>query len=136
MRMSQSESRPVAHCMYVEIELKKKILILKVWFYENSVKLRQSPTHALTSDRVRSSRRFQKSLAARHRIRTAVNMPEYFTLQTPTALSSPTSSSLPSSFSSHCKHHSTIIIIIIIIASIILISIPASSSFVIFIMFI
>ena len=49
--MSQSESRRVAHCMYVEIELKKKkkrkkFLILKVWFYENSVKLRQSPTHA------------------------------------------------------------------------------------------
>ena len=50
--MSQSESRRVAHCMYVEIELKKKkrkkkkeILILKVWFYGNSVKLRQSPTH-------------------------------------------------------------------------------------------
>ena len=37
--------------MYVEIELKKKkkkeILILKVWFYGNSVKLRQSPAHAL-----------------------------------------------------------------------------------------
>ena len=33
--------------MYVEIELKKKKKkkILKVWFYENSVKLRQSPTH-------------------------------------------------------------------------------------------
>ena len=45
--MSQSKSRRVAHCMYVEIELKKKkILILKVWFYEHSVKLRQSPTHA------------------------------------------------------------------------------------------
>ena len=54
--MSQSESRRVAHCMYVEIELKKKkkkkekkkkeILILKVWLYGNSVKLRQSPTHA------------------------------------------------------------------------------------------
>ena len=45
--MSQSESRRVAHCMYVEIELKKNFfLILKVWFYENSVKLRQSPTHA------------------------------------------------------------------------------------------
>ena len=45
--MSQSESRRVAHCMYVEIEFKKKKnLILKVWFYENSVKLRQSPTHA------------------------------------------------------------------------------------------
>ena len=49
--MSQSESRRVAHCMYVEIELKKKkekkkeILILKVWFYGNSVKLWQSPTH-------------------------------------------------------------------------------------------
>ena len=44
--MSQSESRRVAHCMYVEIELKKKNnLILTVWFYENSVKLRQSPTH-------------------------------------------------------------------------------------------
>ena len=48
--MSQSESRRVAHCMYVEIEFKKKkkkkeILILKVWFYGNSVKLRQSPTH-------------------------------------------------------------------------------------------
>ena len=46
--MSQSESRRVAHCMYVEIELKKKrkkFLILKVWFYENSVKFRQSPTH-------------------------------------------------------------------------------------------
>ena len=40
--------------MYVEIELKKKkkkkkeILILKVWFYRNSVKLRQSPTHVNT----------------------------------------------------------------------------------------
>ena len=52
--MSQSESRRVAHCMYVEIEVKKKkkeekkkkeIFILKVWFYGNSVKLRQSPTH-------------------------------------------------------------------------------------------
>ena len=51
--MSQSESRRVAHCMYDEIELKKKkrkrkkkeILILKVWFYGNSVKLWQSPTH-------------------------------------------------------------------------------------------
>ena len=36
--------------MYVEIELnkkeKKEILILKVWFYGNSIKLRQSPTHA------------------------------------------------------------------------------------------
>ena len=52
--MSQSESRRVAHCMYVEIELKKKkkkfFLILKVWFYEKSVKLRQSPTHAILSD--------------------------------------------------------------------------------------
>ena len=32
--------------MYVEIELKKN-LILKVWFYGNSVKLRQSPTHVI-----------------------------------------------------------------------------------------
>ena len=58
--MSQSESRRVAHCMYVEIEFKKKerkkerkkkkkeILILKVWFYGNSVKLRQSPTHGFS----------------------------------------------------------------------------------------
>ena len=53
--MSQSESRRVAHCMYVEIEFKKKekkkkeILILKVWFYGNSVKLRQSPTHDIVT---------------------------------------------------------------------------------------
>ena len=30
---------------------KKKFLILKVWFYENSVKLRQSPTHATATVR-------------------------------------------------------------------------------------
>ena len=41
--------------MYVEIELKQKrkekkeILILKVWFYGNSVKLWQSPTHAIAN---------------------------------------------------------------------------------------
>ena len=51
--MSQSESRRVAHCIHVEIEFLKKrtkkeeILILKIWFYGNSVKLRQSPTHDL-----------------------------------------------------------------------------------------
>ena len=38
------------HTMYVEIEFKKNFfLILKVWFYENSVKLRQSPTHEVGS---------------------------------------------------------------------------------------
>ena len=51
--MSQSESCRVAHCMYVEIELKKKkkkiFLILKVWFYENSVKLWQSPFYVYIS---------------------------------------------------------------------------------------
>ena len=45
--MSQSESRRVAHCMYVEIEFKKKKIDFESWFYENSVKLRQSPTHAI-----------------------------------------------------------------------------------------
>ena len=47
--MSQSKSRRVAHCIHVEQSFKKKkkkeILILKVWFYGNSVKLRQSPSH-------------------------------------------------------------------------------------------
>ena len=50
--MSQSESRRIAHCIHVEIEFlkkkkKKEILILKVWFYGNSVKLWQSPTHGI-----------------------------------------------------------------------------------------
>ena len=42
--------------MYVEIEFKKKekkLLILKVWFYGNSVKLRHSPTHVYVSPHMR-----------------------------------------------------------------------------------
>ena len=37
--------------LHIVCMLKKKkiFLILKVWFYENSVKLRQSPTHAITT---------------------------------------------------------------------------------------